>query len=34
MSTAAIDNGEGLAKGEDFTPKEVTMTKKEAIALQ
>ena len=34
MSEAAIDEGEGLAKGEDFKPKEITMSKKEAIALQ
>lgn len=34
MSEAAIDNGEGLAKNEPFKPKEITMTKKEAIALQ
>jgi hypothetical protein len=34
MSEAAIDNGEGLAKTETFKPKEISMSKKEAIALQ
>jgi hypothetical protein len=34
MSEAAIDNGEGLAKTETFKPKEVSIAKKEAIALQ
>jgi hypothetical protein len=34
MSEASVDEGEGLAKGEKFKPKEISLTKKEAIALQ